>query len=790
MKLTAQIFKIFSLIFIAQLIAVGIWAFYLYSSEKNGFPLSVVNSLTRVDKSILEGIVLQNKMGNTSSRDLVAYKLLELNNVDSAAFVKAKTLSEIVSDFNLKNCRNESDVNICFKEGSNVALSLIPLKLGDSLQGYLKLEKSLKSFDEINRKVLYTIGITLLVVFLINIFGLITLWWKFLKPETERLLRSFDNQTEDPLIRIAEYKLVQDKFLDAIRKIKASESTQLALVTELQKVNLATQVAHDIRSPLEMLKGLKDELSSLPESSRRRVQLGINRIEEITFNLLKDHKVSSKRNMSHKSEELLSILEGILTEKSIEFRNLEKILLEQLFNSHSYGLFSLIDRGILKSIISNLMNNSVEAFEGNAGRVGLRLFSMENQNLIEILDNGPGIADEIAKKLFTKGFTTKMNGNGLGLYNAKLDLEAVGGSITFTTELGKGTTFTITLPKSEAPLTFIDAIHAYKYERIIVLDDDPAFHEVWAKRLDGLESKLEHIYSVKEMLSKYQALHPKILLLSDFELMDKKFDGIDVILMLNHAHNSVLVTARSEEQAIQERCLDNDLKLLPKSLVNYIKVFKELSESSHAQLEPACMVGDELAVGSAGEKYGVYIEGGQARSDAPVFPRQSKLDQVEGSQDSNASGSEMLKSVFIEGVQGVRTEACKSHVAGMEVRSDDELERQNLTSPIILIDDDKLVHINWRMYCEKNGFSFHGFKSIAEFLKVAQTFDKSTRIYIDSNLGDGIKGEIESEKIYLLGFLNLYIATGYEKRDIDKPAWIKEVYSKSPESISQMEKFP
>ena len=102
----------------------------------------------------------------------------------------------------------------------------------------------------------------------------------------------------------------------------------------------------------------------------------------------------------------------------------------------------------------------------------------------------------------------------------------------------------------------------------------------------------------------------------------------------------------------------------------------------------------------------------------------------------------------------------------------------------MLIDDDRLVLLNWASHCKKNGLPFFGFKSIDEFLAASSSFDKASRIYIDSNLGDGIKGEVESEKIFALGFLNLYLATGYEKDSIKKPAWIKEIYSKSLENIS------
>ena len=102
----------------------------------------------------------------------------------------------------------------------------------------------------------------------------------------------------------------------------------------------------------------------------------------------------------------------------------------------------------------------------------------------------------------------------------------------------------------------------------------------------------------------------------------------------------------------------------------------------------------------------------------------------------------------------------------------------------MLIDDDKLVHLNWKSHCKRSGLEFSGFMSVSEFLAASSTFDKASRIYIDSNLGDGVKGEIESEKIFALGFLNLYLATGYEKDSIQKPVWIKEIFSKSPENIS------
>ncbi len=87
---------------------------------------------------------------------------------------------------------------------------------------------------------------------------------------------------------------------------------------------------------------------------------------------------------------------------------------------------------------------------------------------------------------------------------------------------------------------------------------------------------------------------------------------------------------------------------------------------------------------------------------------------------------------------------------------------------------------------QKHQIPFFGFQSIDGFLASSSRFDTETQIFIDSSLCNGLKGEIESEKIFSLGFSNLYLATGYEKGTINKPQWIKEIFSKSPSNISSL----
>lgn len=98
---------------------------------------------------------------------------------------------------------------------------------------------------------------------------------------------------------------------------------------------------------------------------------------------------------------------------------------------------------------------------------------------------------------------------------------------------------------------------------------------------------------------------------------------------------------------------------------------------------------------------------------------------------------------------------------------------------IVLIDDDRFTHMNWKRAARNENIDLHSFETIEAFLDNKDNFQIHTPIYIDSNLGNGIKGEIESEKIFDQGFEELFLATGMSKEDIEVPYWIKGIYGKT-----------
>ena len=103
------------------------------------------------------------------------------------------------------------------------------------------------------------------------------------------------------------------------------------------------------------------------------------------------------------------------------------------------------DLSILKRILVNLIQNAVQAMP-NGGKLTLNAYEEENYIVVAVKDNGVGIPEAIKDKLFTPMFTTKSKGQGFGLVVVKRLTEALGGAVTFRSQEGKETTFTVRFP--------------------------------------------------------------------------------------------------------------------------------------------------------------------------------------------------------------------------------------------------------------------------------------------------------------------------------------------------------
>ncbi|MGD6808385.1 MAG: PAS domain-containing sensor histidine kinase [Candidatus Bathyarchaeia archaeon] len=210
----------------------------------------------------------------------------------------------------------------------------------------------------------------------------------------------------------------------------------------------AGMVGHDIRNPLQSILSdtylLKEELTSMPECKVKEgvaesidsIETNINYINKIVQDL---QDYSRPITPEYSEVDLPKFLEVVFENIAIP----DSIKLEININ-HVKNI--QIDPLLLQRAFTNLVTNAIQAMP-NGGNLKITIQTNDNATIIAVSDTGVGIPDEIKQKLFNPMITTKAKGQGFGLAVTKRLIELMKGSISFESEKGKGTTFTIILPK-------------------------------------------------------------------------------------------------------------------------------------------------------------------------------------------------------------------------------------------------------------------------------------------------------------------------------------------------------
>jgi len=99
----------------------------------------------------------------------------------------------------------------------------------------------------------------------------------------------------------------------------------------------------------------------------------------------------------------------------------------------------------------------------------------------------------------------------------------------------------------------------------------------------------------------------------------------------------------------------------------------------------------------------------------------------------------------------------------------------------ILIDDDPLVRLTWKISAERRRVSLQTFASLEEFQNFKSQVDLASPIYIDSQLQNGIRGEEVARVLFQEGFSELWLATGYDSAQFEGyQQYLKGIVGKDP----------
>lgn len=351
-------------------------------------------------------------------------------------------------------------------------------------------------------------------------------------------------------------------------------------------VEIAQQVAHDIRSPLAALEVAAGGVYQMPEDKRILIRSAVGRIRDIANSLVDRNPTPEAEAIlsAHKpaSAQLLSsLIESLVTEKRLQFRSRDLLEIEVWLDAASYGIFAKVQPVEFKRLLSNLVNNAVEAFGDGPGAVRVNLSAREGRAHVSVQDNGKGISPEVLANLGRRGGTHgKAGGSGLGLHHARTFAESWGGSLEIASEADKGTKATLVIPLAPAPEWFVSALELVPGRAVVILDDDASIHQVWQGRLDALEVRehaveIIHVSTPGEIRSWVNGNDEKArdaLYLLDYELLGYDETGLSLAEELAIGKRAVMVTSRYEEPGVLEGCQKLSARMIPKGLAGLVPI--------------------------------------------------------------------------------------------------------------------------------------------------------------------------------------------------------------------------
>jgi signal transduction histidine kinase len=216
---------------------------------------------------------------------------------------------------------------------------------------------------------------------------------------------------------------------------------------------MAKQIAHEIKNPLTPMKlhiqylqrAWKDNVDNFDEYLEKVTNSLIEQIDQLSV-IATEFSNFAKMPVARRSK--IDIVSKLQSTCSL-YRKTPGLKIVENFDTSS-PVWVYADPDQMVSVFNNLIKNAQQAIpKGREGILQVSLKTEDGKVLITFTDNGSGIPEDVQEKIFRPNFTTKSSGMGLGLAIVKNIITNSKGSIRFTTEKDKGTTFYIELPLME-----------------------------------------------------------------------------------------------------------------------------------------------------------------------------------------------------------------------------------------------------------------------------------------------------------------------------------------------------
>lgn len=281
-------------------------------------------------------------------------------------------------------------------------------------------------------------------------------------------------------------------------------------VTELKRIDrmkseFVSTVSHELRTPLTSIRGSLGLVwagvaGELPERAKSLVGIAktnCERLIRLINDILDSEKIESgKMTFELQAQEIEPLMEQALADNQ---GFAEQHGVTMVLKKTAGPVRVCVDSDRLIQVVTNLLSNAIK-YSPPQGTVQVVIRQQANRVRVEIIDNGPGIPEEFRKRIFQKfsqadsSDTRQKGGTGLGLSISKIIVERMDGSIGFTSESNKGTTFFFELPEWHEAPPVTAPMGLVARPRVLVCEDDPDVAKLIGMMLDkgGYDADMAH----------------------------------------------------------------------------------------------------------------------------------------------------------------------------------------------------------------------------------------------------------------------------------------------------------
>jgi PAS domain S-box-containing protein len=374
--------------------------------------------------------------------ELVQRRTEEIQNANLALKKSKNSLTTLISNLTGMVYHRKNDKDWAFSFASNGSIELTGYKPEDFTEGVITFneiicpEDRARVWDEIQQ------SLEIQKPYMLN-YKIIT---------SNGKLRNVKEKGRGIWLENGKLEGLQGFIMDVTDEVATQEALiktreQIAHSDKLTTLGkLVGSVAHEFNNPLYGVIGLIDNLGNdvTLEERERFTELAKKecwRMADMVKNLQSFYKPSegilSSIDMNNMVKEVLSLIGKELKQKSIKI------------TEHYHDGIDTVEavEDQIKQVIINLLQNASDAVSGTGKEIVLTTDENESHVILKIQDTGSGIPEEYIKNIFDPFFTTKgVKGTGLGLSVSYGIIKKHGGEITVKSKVGKGSTFTLSLP--------------------------------------------------------------------------------------------------------------------------------------------------------------------------------------------------------------------------------------------------------------------------------------------------------------------------------------------------------